>query len=73
MHYPVPDARASGCKVSWLFYKDHATAKLAAELAETEGLRLADKGYDFGYLTPGALRGPLKDGTFAGLYVVTTP
>jgi hypothetical protein len=70
--YPKADGQDSGCKVGWLFYKDKATAEKAAEIADKEGERLADKGYDFGYQSPGAIR-QVKDGQFAGLYCVTIP
>lgn len=54
--YPEPVTHRSGCKVSWNYYGDEATAREAASAAKINALIQEDKGYDFGYQCPGAVR-----------------
>lgn len=56
--YPAPLAERHGNKVSWYYYSDELTAKLAAGRARREARELAAQGYDFGYLAPGDVRAP---------------
>lgn len=54
--YPEAIRRRGGCKVSWLYYADKATAEKAAKIAEHNARILEGRGYDFGYCCPGTIR-----------------
>lgn len=61
--YPQEVRYRGGCKVSWLYYKDRATAEIASKVAIKDGVRQAERGYDFGYCSPGSIR-ETDDGLF---------
>lgn len=68
---PKSDATRVGCKVSWEYYRDEATAKEAAAVARHNAVIDASQGYDFGYMMPGTVTF-MKDGEYAGMYEVCT-
>lgn len=43
----------SGCKVGWDTYTDEQEAQRASFVAAQRAERMAEQGYDFGYLMPG--------------------
>lgn len=61
--FPQEDEFRGGCKVSWLIYKDKATAEIAAEIAKHNAQLDAARGYDFGFQCPGTID-ELKDGRY---------
>ena len=63
MPYPKEDELRNGCKVSWLIYKDKATAEKAAKAAKHNAKIDAARGYDFGFQSPGSID-KLKDGRY---------
>jgi hypothetical protein len=52
---PTPISTRTGCKVSWATYATEEEAKTAAKYAQLAAALRAAQGYDFGYLTPGAI------------------
>ena len=66
--YPKPLSTRSGCKVAWYTYATKAEAEAAAEVAVSEAIRKAALGYDFGWCSPGEVRGTDEHG-----WVVTVP
>lgn len=70
MDYPKHDARETGCKVSWLYYADEAMAREAAIAARHNDRVDAERGYDFGYCSPGSVGKPSDKGEHAGLWRV---
>ena len=56
MPMPKPDVYRGGCKVSWHYYKDEATAKKAVEAAIHNAKIDESLGYDFGYVSPGSIK-----------------
>lgn len=73
--YPKEERARSGCKVSWRYYKDEATAKRASDIAKVEARRKEELGYDFGYCDPGWVRqcGPDYWPEYAPLFEVCIP
>lgn len=59
--------RVGGCKVDWLLYADLDEAKEMAAIARAEAWLLEEKGFDWGFQTPGAIE------ERNGLYWVTIP
>ncbi len=51
-----PIAIESGCKVGWEIYDNERDAIEASMRAAAEGISKANRGYDFGYQTPGEIR-----------------
>jgi hypothetical protein len=73
-HYPTPQAKDCGCKVSWNGYTSEADAKPCSEAARHNGRILEAQGYDFGYQSPGEIRGPDNSANrLPGYYTVTLP
>jgi hypothetical protein len=70
--YPKAQARRTGGKVSWLYYKTLRTALKASKIARDDADRQAEMGYDFGFCTPGHVE-LVEKGEHAGLYEVTIP
>lgn len=67
--YPAPIDMKVGCKVSWYFYKDEATARKCAAIAEHNAQLDLAEGFDFGYQVPGNIdHNPTE-----GLYRVCIP
>lgn len=63
MNYPAYKALRTGCKVSWYTYGTKEEAEAASKAAINNASILAEKGYDFGYQSPGAIE-QNKDGDF---------
>lgn len=55
MPMPTPVETRCGCKVSWYYYADEATAREAGKAARHNGEYDASRGYDFGYCSPGSV------------------
>jgi len=70
--YPKPDQTRIGIKVRWYYYADKAKADEAAAIAKKEAPVREAQGYDFGYQSPGVIRG-IDNGFFPGLYEVCLP
>jgi len=76
--YPQYQTLRVGCKVSWYYYRDEATAKKAAIAARHNADIQWSKGYDFGYQTPGFIT-KMNDeysgewAQYAGLWEVCVP
>lgn len=68
----TPDERRTGCKVSWLYYRDEATARKEAKIAIHNAHIAASQGYDFGYCSPGSVRPPRPDTFHPDLWEVCT-
>lgn len=62
----------SGCKVGWETYDDEAEAIKASERAKIEADQKWQRGYDFGYLTPGEITHRI-DPVHGEVWVVVTP
>jgi len=69
---PKPDARRSGIKVAWAYYKSEATAQEAVAWAIVEAERRSAQGYDFGYQGPGSMN-LMHQGDYAGMFEVCIP
>lgn len=63
MQYPQEEDSRCGCKVSWYYYKDRAMAEKAAEAAKHNAILDAQRGYDFGFQSPGTIT-KMKNGLF---------
>jgi hypothetical protein len=55
LRLPKSVAQRCGCKVSWEYYLDEATAREAGIAARHNGRVDAGRGYDFGYCSPGSV------------------
>jgi hypothetical protein len=53
--HPHPLYTHSGCKVGWCVFATEEEAKVAAKNARENGIRKAERGYDFGYCEPGSI------------------
>lgn len=68
---PEPEAKRSGCKVGWYYYKTKEEAEAASVIAAHNREIALRAGYDFGYCWPGSIDGPLPETSkYAGLYEV---
>jgi hypothetical protein len=72
-NYPEPQARRSGIKVKWLYYASKEDAEKASKLARDEGEYWAARGYEYGYMSPGSIYPPGKQGFYPDLYEVCLP
>ena len=70
--YPEPVTQRSGAKVGWLYYKTKVEANTASKLAVLKAAEMAERGYDFGYMSPGSVR-HRRSGEYAGLWEVVIP
>lgn len=61
--YPEPDRTRSGNKVAFNYYKSKADAETCAKAAVHNAAIREAQGYDFGYMSPGAIT-EAKDGMF---------
>lgn len=66
--YPKEEKIVTGCKVSWLYYKTREEAEEAAKAAEHNAVLYMQRGYDFGYCSPGSI-----DETDDNLFKVCIP
>lgn len=64
MDYPKPLRLECGCKVNWRYYKTLEEAKGASKVAREDALEAEAQGYDFGFLTCGAIN-QIEDGTYS--------
>lgn len=48
--------RESGCKVGWLTVDDYDEAMRLAASSRTSAVDMAQRGYDFGYQSPGSVQ-----------------
>jgi hypothetical protein len=53
--YPPEQAFRSGFKVSWNYYDTREDADKCAEIARNNAAYYREKGYDFGYCSPGSV------------------
>lgn len=63
MNYPHTDEIRSGIKVGWRIYAKKADAEKCAKAAKHNAYLQAEKGFDFGYQSPGSIR-KLENGKF---------
>lgn len=62
----------SGCKVGWEFYDNEAEALKASEREVKARERKFKQGFDFGYLSPGAVKHIEAHDEFGDCWIVVT-
>lgn len=72
MDYPKPQARETGCKVSWYYYASYEDAQKASLAAKHNAVIQEGLGYDFGYQSPGSIR-KVTEARRNGMWEVVLP